>query len=204
MSRENIKKEYNSKKKEIKLRLNNFKKLNEVEQQKEFLFCILTPQSNAQKCWEAVEQISKNWKFDKKELTNILKSKTRFHNNKTKYILEAKKEWNNIKQNLSNQTTQNTKELRNWLAENVKGYGLKEASHFLRNIGKSNNEIAILDRHILKNLKNQNIIDNIKIKSKKDYLEKEQKYINFAKSINIPADELDLLFWSRENGEIFK
>lgn len=196
-----LKKEYNSKKKEIKSRLESFKNLSEIKQEKEFMFCILTPQSNAQKCWEAVEQISKNSSLNENDIKSVLKSKTRFHNNKTIYLLEAKQAWNNIKQNLSNTRT---KELRNWLAANVKGYGLKEASHFLRNIGKSNNEIAILDRHILKNLKAQNVIEDIKIKGKKDYLEKEQKYLDFAKSIGIPADELDLLLWSRENGEIFK
>ena len=54
--------------------------------------------------------------------------------------------------------------LRNFIAENVKGYGLKEASHFLRNIGKSDNQIAILDRHILRNLKALDIIEEEKIK----------------------------------------
>jgi len=196
-----LKNEYNSKKKEIESRLKDFKNLEEVEQQKEFMFCLLTPQSNAQKCWEAVEQISENSNSNENDIKSILKSKTRFHNNKTRYLLEARQVWNNIKQKLS---SQNTKELRNWLAANVRGYGLKEASHFLRNIGKSNNEIAILDRHILKNLEALNIIKDKKIKSKKDYLEKEQKYLDFAKQTGIPADELDLLFWSRENGEIFK
>lgn len=204
MNIKSIKKEYNSKKNEIKSRLESFKNLSEIRQEKEFMFCILTPQSNAQKCWEAVEQISKNGSSDENDIKSVLKSKTRFHNNKTIYLLEAKSMWNNIKQKLPNQTAQSTKELRNWLADNVKGYGLKEASHFLRNIGKSNNEIAILDRHILKNLKEQNIIQDTKIKSRKDYLEKEQKYLNFAKLVKIPADELDLLFWSKENGEIFK
>lgn len=81
---------------------------------------------------------------------------------------------------------------------------MKEASHFLRNIGFSNNQIAILDRHILKNLKAQNLIKETKIKSEKHYLEIEQIYLNYAKETNIPADELDLLWWSQENGEIFK
>jgi len=93
---------------------------------------------------------------------------------------------------------QNRLELRNQIAEKVKGIGLKEAGHFLRNIGKSNNEIAILDRHILRNLQED------KIKSKKHYLEIEQKFLNLAKKLKIPIDELDLLFWSKENGEIFK
>ncbi len=201
MISQKLKNEYILKKKELKSTLQKFKNLEEVEQQKEFMFCLLTPQSNAKKCWEAVEQISKDKKHNKTEIKRILQSKTRFHNNKTLYLLEAKKAWKNIKQKL---TSQDVKELRNWLADNIKGYGLKEASHFLRNIGKSNNQLAILDRHILKNLKEQDILSDIKIKSRKDYLEKEQKYLNFAKSINIPADELDLLLWSKENGEIFK
>jgi N-glycosylase/DNA lyase len=39
-------------------------------------------------------------------------------------------------------------ELRRYLAENVPGVGLKEASHFLRNIGYANS-LAIIDRHIV-------------------------------------------------------
>ncbi|MCU0642473.1 MAG: DNA lyase, partial [archaeon] len=109
--------------------------------------------------------------------------------------------WNNIRPLLDNP---NIPELRNWLADNVQGYGLKEASHFLRNIGKSNNQIAILDRHILRNLKAFGAVKDDKIMSRKDYLEKEQKYLSFAKQIEIPADELDLLWWSQENGEVFK
>lgn len=201
MDLKELKNEYNPKREAIESRLKDFKNLKEVEQQKEFMFCLLTPQSNAKKCWEAVEQISKNSNLGEENIRNILKSKTRFHNNKTKYLLEAKQAWNNIKQELSNQST---KALRNWLADNIRGYGLKEASHFLRNIGKSNNEIAILDRHILKNLEAFSVIKDRKIKSKKDYLEKEKKYLDFAKQTGIPADALDLLFWSRENGEIFK
>ena len=192
---------YKSKECGIKERLNTFKALSEVEQQKEFVFCLLTPQSKAQKCWEAVEQIFKSKQYRGKNLREILKSKTRFHNNKARYVSEGMKTWNKVKQNLENP---NTKELRNWLADNIKGYGLKEASHFLRNIGKSNNEIAILDRHIIKNMNLARKIDEIKIKGKKDYLEKEQKYIKFANQLGIQPDELDLLLWSKENGEIFK
>ena len=196
-----LKKSYSTKKKEIQERLNEFKSLKEKEHEKEFLFCTLTPQSNAQRCWEAVEQISRLKDFTDDKIKSILKTKTRFHNNKTYYLLHNKKMWNKIKLILKQD---NIKELRNWLADNVKGYGLKEASHFLRNIGKSDNKIAILDRHILRNLKELEAIKDIKIKSRKDYLEKEQNFIEFSKKIGIPIDELDLLFWSEENGKIFK
>ncbi|MDP3881662.1 MAG: DNA lyase [Nanoarchaeota archaeon] len=193
--------EYKIKKDLIKERLELFKQLPQDKYFQEFIFCILTPQSNAKKCWQAVEQLSILKEWDKERVSNIIKTKTRFHNNKTSYLLEASITWNNVKESLNKE---NKKEIRNFLAENVKGYGLKEAAHFLRNIGKSNNEIAILDRHILRNLKALNVIEDDKIKNKKHYFEIENRFIEFSKRINIPLDSLDLLFWSRENGEIFK
>lgn len=192
---------YEEKKDKIKSCLNNFKALSEKEQYKEFLFCLLTPQSNAQRCWQAVEELSKFQKLNLQDILNILKSKTRFYITKSARILQAKETWEKIKPLLNNK---NEKELRNEIAKIVNGYGLKESSHFLRNIGKSNNKIAILDRHILKNLHKLNLIQEIKIKNQKHYFEIEDIFLNFANSINIPADELDILWWSRENGEIFK
>jgi N-glycosylase/DNA lyase len=196
-----LKKAYKLKKNEIKSRLKEFRDLTKEEQRKEFLFCTLTPQSNAQKCWQAVEQITQLKNPDEEELVNILRTRTRFHNNKARYISQNIKLWNNLQNQLQDS---NIKALREWLADNITGYGMKEASHFLRNIGKSGNQIAILDRHILRNLEEYGIIQDAKIRGKNDYLEKEEKYLKFAKEIGIPADELDLLWWSQENGSIFK
>jgi len=92
---------------------------------------------------------------------------------------------------------------REWLVENVKGYGFKEASHFLRNIGYR--ELAILDRHILKYLVEFGVIEKVpKSLTKKNYMEIEEKFKQFSGRVGIPMDELDLLFWSLETGEIFK
>jgi len=196
-----LKKAYKLKKNEIKSRLKEFRDLTKEEQRKEFLFCTLTPQSNAQKCWQAVEQITQLKNPKEKELINILKTRTRFHNNKARYIIQNIKLWNNLQNQLQDS---NIKALREWLADNIIGYGMKEASHFLRNIGKSGNQIAILDRHILRNLEEYGIIQDARIRSRNDYLEKEEKYLKFAKEISIPSDELDLLWWSQENGIVFK
>ena len=185
----------------IKSRIKDFRSLDRQNYFKEFIFCLLTPQSNAKKCWSAVEEISKLDVWNHDYLVEILKSRTRFHNNKAKYLMDAEKSWSIVKQELENK---NRVELRNFISFNVKGYGLKEASHFLRNIGKSDNQIAILDRHILRNLHAFGVIENPKIKNSKDYLEIERKFINFSNNLGIPIDELDLLFWSKENGEIFK
>lgn len=84
------------------------------------------------------------------------------------------------------------------------GLGMKEASHFMRNIGLFE-DIAILDRHILKNLIEYDVISEIpKTLTVKIYLEIEQKMKEFAEKIKIPFTELDLLFWSEETGHVFK
>jgi N-glycosylase/DNA lyase len=196
-----IKDFYKTKKQKIISKLNMFKTLPIENYIKELFFCILTPQSNAKKCWQAIEELKQLDNPTKKQITDILKSKTRFHNNKADYILKAKANWQNI---LSSINTLETLRLRNWLADNVKGLGMKESSHFLRNIGESNNQIAILDRHILRNLKQLSLIKEEKIKSKNHYLKTENTFLALADYLSIPADHLDLLFWAKETGEVFK
>ena len=81
--------------------------------------------------------------------------------------------------------------------------GWKEASHFLRNIGHRN--LAILDRHILRNLVRAGVLHRLpKTLTAKRYLLIEEKFKDFAERMDIPMDELDLLFWSMETGEILK
>ena len=88
--------------------------------------------------------------------------------------------------------------------DNVKGLGYKEASHFLRNIGRGKN-LAILDVHILRNLKRCGVIRKIPATlTKKTYLDTEERMRKLAANINIPLEELDLLFWSLETGFVFK
>ena len=96
-------------------------------------------------------------------------------------------------------------ELRDFFALNkdVKGLGMKEASHFLRNIGFKG--YSILDKHIINSLHEFGVLPtNDKPKNPKHYLEIEQKFIGFSKQIGIDMDELDLLLWSRKNGRILK
>jgi len=75
---------------------------------------------------------------------------------------------------------------------------------FLRNVGR-NGGLAILDRHILRNLKRYGAVRSLPSSlSRKQYLRIERKFMKFAEEIGIPIDELDLLFWSMETGEIRK
>ncbi|MFH1054050.1 MAG: N-glycosylase/DNA lyase [Candidatus Woesearchaeota archaeon] len=202
----NLKKEYGRKKKIIKSRLDEFSRINGNQLFYELCFCILTPQSNAKKCDLAVSTLKekdflkRNIKSD--NIKQILKQKTRFYRNKSNYLKEMKNNYNILCDILSSDKFSSIKK-REYLVNNVKGMGMKEASHYLRNTGHKN--LAILDRHILKNLKRYRAIDEIpKTMTKKHYLKIEEQFKKFSKRINIPMDELDLLFWSMETGEVFK
>ena len=95
-------------------------------------------------------------------------------------------------------------EIREWLVKNIKGIGYKEASHFLRNTGFGD-AIAILDRHILKNMILSGILsEKPKTLSPATYLLIEKKLIDFSKKIQIPPDHLDFVWWYKEAGEVYK
>ena len=79
----------------------------------------------------------------------------------------------------------------------------KESSHFLRNIGYRG--LAILDRHILKNLHRHGVISAVpQAMTRNTYLSIEHRFFRFAEHLGVSIDELDLLFWSRETGKILK
>lgn len=204
---------YDAKKGDIERRLEEFKELFKKGDDErifaELVFCLLTPQSKAKICWRAVENLMKKDLLlcgDRDQILKELKG-VRFRENKTGYIIEARRFFTRdgvIKIKDIIQSFSDPEKIRDWLVKNIKGMGYKEASHFLRNIGFGEN-LAILDRHILKNLNLIGIIDNIpKTLTRKRYMDIEKKMRLFSKSIGIPISHLDLLFWSKETGEVFK
>lgn len=174
----------------------------------ELAFCIFTPQSKTLSCDTAVKNLkSKGLLFDtaaQKISRNI--SGVRFHNNKAAYLVEARNILANskgidIKSRIDKKDIFSTRE---WFVKNIKGIGYKEASHFLRNIGLGS-DIAILDVHILRNLVKYKVIKELpKTINKEVYIDIESKMRIFSEKIDIPMDELDLLFWAKQTGYIFK
>ena len=175
----------------------------------ELAFCLLTPQSSAKVCWDAITQLKQKYlllRGKPADLEPHLKQ-VRFGETKARYIVEARDMFtknNTIQLKSRIESFYNPFELREWLVDNVKGLGYKEASHFLRNIGLGEG-FAILDRHILRNLASLGVIPEIPTSiTKKRYLEFEERLRRFATEISIPMADLDLLFWSKETGWIFK
>lgn len=201
-------------KNKIRSRLNEFKRIwksgNDEDIFAELVFCLLTPQSKAKSCDDAVGCLLERdllLKGNKSQIAKELRGKVRFHNTKAKHIVEARKIFSERgKLSLKKMLVQfnDPKETREWLVENIKGLGYKEASHFLRNIGKGEN-LAILDRHIMKNLYLFGVINELPTSlSKKRYLEIEKRMREFAVNVKIPLSHLDLLLWYKETGEVFK
>ncbi len=202
-----LKKTYEQKKEEIKKRLEEFKEVGKQSDERifaELAFCLCTPQSKAIVCWNAVESLTKNrflFEGSQEQIKPFLNA-VRFNENKSRYIVEARENFDNVKSTLANST--DTFSIREWLNDNVKGLGMKECGHFLRNIGLGDS-LAILDVHVLNNLMEFDVIDEIpKSMTKKKYLEIEAKMKEFSNKVEIPMDELDLLFWSERTGFVFK
>lgn len=230
MPKEILHLDYNLKKDRIEKRLNEFKtfhkegkswffedgnmilkKVDSNQDQiifEELTFCLLTANTSAvmgMKGVDSLRPILMNGNI--KELSNALvKSGYRFPNKRAEYIFEARQKLKDeINLELKNhiESFSNVKDAREYYAENIKGLGNKEASHFLRNVGYFS--VTILDKHILRCLHEFGVIEEIpKSLTKKKYLEIEDKFISFSKEIGIDMDEMDLLLWSRKNGKIMK
>ena len=175
----------------------------------ELVFCILTPQSKAKSAWAAVERL-----LDKdlllagtedqvlRELTGV-----RFKYKKAGYVIEARNRFLIdgklvIKSRISR--FNDACDAREWLVRNVKGIGYKEASHFLRNVGHGA-DLAILDRHILKNLRSLQVIEEVPASlSRRRYLEIEEGMKELSDRVGIFMSHLDLVLWYKETGEVFK
>ena len=176
---------------------------------KELVFCLLTPQAKAINCWRTVRELEKDnllFQGNQKQLALKL-NYVRFRNNKAKYIIHARNSLKRgskiiLREKLAGLADVTQKRL--WLIENIKGMGYKEASHFLRNIGFGKN-LAILDRHIVKNLVRLGVIAEIPSSlSPKKYLRIEKKMLAFSEKLGIAADYMDMILWYMETGAVFK
>lgn len=203
---------YGKIKKDISKAISGYKKVwkgTEKEIFAEMAFCILTPQSKAKNAWQAITTLVKNnllYEGSAEEIVEYLNI-VRFKNNKSRYLVEFRDlmtEDEKLQPKKILESKGNTFEKRKWILKNVKGMGLKEANHVLRNLGFGE-EIAILDRHILRNLQRLNVIEEIpKTLTEKKYYEIEKAMKKYSEYSRIKMDELDLVLWYKEAGEVFK
>ncbi|MHA1626292.1 MAG: N-glycosylase/DNA lyase [Candidatus Asgardarchaeia archaeon] len=169
----------------------------------ELCFCILTANSSAELCMRIQNEIDRSFlTLSREELSRKLRSMGyRYYTKRAEYIVDARKYSNSIKDIV--ESFDNEFLAREWLVSNVKGLGYKEASHFLRNVGFKN--VAIIDRHILRCLYENGVIEKIpKNLSKKDYMRIEKLLRELSEKTGLSLSELDLFLWYTMTGKVLK
>jgi len=113
-------------------------------------------------------------------------TEVRFKRNKARNLFEAREKYSDIVNRMFD-PIYSSEEKRDWIVKNIRGFGMKTSSHFLRNLGNMN--LAIIDTHILKYL-NEKLPNN-----KKDYLRIEKNFRRKAKKEGLTPAELDGIIW---------
>jgi N-glycosylase/DNA lyase len=190
----------------VRKRMQEFERAGKANSERvfsELCFCILTANYTAEGGIRIQKDIgSKFCTMDEARLAKKLKMLGhRFPNARAKYIAEAQKYRVDLNEA---RNTCNSIDMREWLAENIKGLGFKESSHFLRNIGVT--DLAIIDFHIIDVLVKNKLVKRPKSKTltKKRYLEIERVLARLASKAKITLAELDLYLWYMETGKILK
>lgn len=202
-----IKNKYQSLKLQIEKRLNEFSKNRNASNEilfSEMCFCLCTPQSKALYAWQAICDLRESGLLFEGSVSEIeaLLKRVRFAPTKAKRIVRAREEFFENGFPLRNLIEGEIFSVRENLVKEVCGFGFKEASHFLRNIGMGD-EIAIIDRHVLRNMKPFVNLDNEKITGKKNYERVENIIREFAKEIKIKLSHLDFVLLYDENNPSF-
>jgi len=166
----------------------------------ELCFCLLTANARADSALRIQEDLGAAGFAvapRSRVLSTIKRHRHRFHNTKTEYIVRARK-FRHMRALL----VSSGKKSREWLVQNIKGFGMKESSHFLRNVGYQ--DVAILDRHIINSLAEFGIIRKPGLLTPKRYVYIEQKFARLAKQAGMTLPELDLYLWYLKTGVVLK
>jgi N-glycosylase/DNA lyase len=171
----------------------------------ELTYCLLTAYSSArlgQLCVDALCDRDALLSGDLDQVVEILRAQGhRFAEKRAEYIFTARELAPTLKKTI--RSFQDIKAAREWLAKSVKGLGMKESSHFLRNVGYL--DVAIIDRHIISNMVDHGILEERpKSITKRRYLEYEQILAEVARKVGMTLGEMDLYLWYRKTGKVLK
>lgn len=163
----------------------------------ELCFCLMTANASAKGGIAAQKHVGARGflRLSQEELAErLVEARYRFPNVRSKYIFEARKHSRGFKDKMQSMASIDA---RQWLVANIKGLGMKEASHFLRNVGRT--DLAILDKHIIRALGHE-----LRPLKEERYLKIEKQLIEMGKQTGTNMAELDLFLWYGQTGEILK
>jgi len=148
-------------------------------------------------CWEEYHhEVSSALKTPRE--VRQRKCRYRFPNSKSKQIVTTVKRFSENSAHLSEMaySQKDCKLVRSRLCEHVDGFGPKQASMFLRDIGRGHN-LAIIDRHILQYMEYQGLIsaNDAEGFNSRHYDEIEAEFIRYANFLGVPVGRLDWTVW---------
>ncbi len=171
---------------------------------KELVFCLLTANYSARgaiACIDALEDRNALHEGDLEQIKACLDHRHRYPQKRSEYIFKAHIHRDDLKRIIQSQPS--SKVAREWLVDNITGLGMKEASHFLRNVGYL--DLAIIDKHILSHMEETGIIsERPKTLTRKKYLEYEALLVRVAETLGMPIGQMDLYLWAKKSGEVLK
>ncbi len=167
----------------------------------ELSFCILTANTSAEMGIKTQRLINTGFiEYDLDKLKDELKkNRYRFYNKRAEYIVDSRFIIPEIKNLLLNKDHEY---IRDYLVKNIKGIGYKEASHFLRNVGIF--DFAILDKHIMRLMDENNYIDDVKLSTGSDYIKNELIFKKIARKFHMKPGVMDIYLWKIATGKILK
>ena len=170
----------------------------------EAVFCILAANFSAVKAYEIALEIERRgllWSGGRAELERLLRGGGhRFPKARASFIVSAREP---IREARIVVPKMESREAREWLRRRVRGFGMKEASHFLRNTGRR--DLAIIDRHILRALAEHGAIGEVpRSLTRRRYLEIESLLSQVAEEVGVSLAELDLYIWYTRTGFVFR
>ena len=169
----------------------------------EMTFCVFAANSSAKMAEQAVsllKNILVNGSLE--DYKTKVNGKIRFYNIRSEYLFYNQGVLKKNKNMMTTLQNLNFEERRIFIKNNFKGFGLKESSHLLRNLGFKG--YCIIDKHVLDLMNKFKIINVDKPRNEKEYLDIEKKIKKFAKTHNFCIDALDLALWSYKTGTIIK
>ena len=162
---------------------------------RELSFCLLTAGASAELGIKTINHIGDViFTGNEQDIQKKLKEVYRFHTIRAGYIHNAREAFR--------QLNINHPEIRIQIVNNIKGIGMKEASHFLRNVGFK--DYAIVDFHIVDILVDHGVIEKPKTLTPNKYIEIENVLRKLAEATNTSLGELDLYLWYKETGKVLK
>lgn len=174
----------------------------------ELCFCLLTANSSAALGINLQKAIGVEgfWNADFEELVKILeKHGHRFAKQRAERIIKARETFPKVSELIGN--SKEGRNIRDLLSDTcskykVEGLGIKEASHFLRNVGF--NDVAIVDRHVFRFLKGKGLLPDFKTITRKIYLQAERALDKICEELGMTQGELDLYIFYVKTKRVLK